>query len=124
MGLAVVIEKFGFLIFDPTFVSFDFWNETLLEYLLIFEKSEFKKLYNNKLESCLAGLAGFMATLSWFYAFTLMQASFVRALGQIEIFFSYLSSKYLFKEKLKFSEILGIMIFVSGVMLMLITRVD
>ena len=55
---------------------------------------------------------------------TLMQASFVRALGQIEIFFSYLSSKYLFKEKLKFSEILGIMIFVSGVMLMLITRVD
>ena len=81
-------------------------------------------MYNNKLESCLAGLAGFMATLSWFYAFTLMQASFVRALGQIEIFFSYLSSKYLFKEKLKFSEILGIMIFVSGVMLMLITRVD
>ncbi len=93
-------------------------------YLLIFERSEFKKLYNNKLESCFAGFAGFMATMSWFYAFTLMQASFIRALGQIEIFFSYLSSKYLFKEKLKFSEILGIIIFVSGVMLMLITKVD
>ena len=72
-------------------------------YLLIFERSEFKKLYNNKLESCFAGFAGFMATMSWFYAFTLMQASFIRALGQIEIFFSYLSSKYLFKEKPKFS---------------------
>jgi drug/metabolite transporter (DMT)-like permease len=93
-------------------------------YLLIFERSEFKKLYNNKLESCFAGFAGFMATMSWFYAFTLMQASFIRALGQIEIFFSYLSSKYLFKEKPKFSEILGIIIFVSGVMLMLITKVD
>ena len=65
-----------------------------------------------------------MATMSWFYAFTLMQASFIRALGQIEIFFSYLSSKYLFKEKPKLSEILGIIIFVSGVMLMLITKVD
>jgi drug/metabolite transporter (DMT)-like permease len=53
-----------------------------------------------------------------------MQASFIRALGQIEIFFSYLSSKYLFKEKPKFSEILGIIIFVSGVMLMLITKID
>jgi drug/metabolite transporter (DMT)-like permease len=82
-------------------------------YLLIFERTEFKKLYNNKLESCFAGFAGFMATMSWFYA-----------LGQIEIFFSYLSSKYLFKEKPKFSEILGIIIFVSGVMLMLITKVD
>ena len=93
-------------------------------YLLIFERSEFKKLYNNKLESCFAGFAGFMATMSWFYAFTLMQASFIRALGQIEIFFSFLSSKYLFKEKPTLSEILGIIIFVSGVILMLLTKVD
>ena len=91
-------------------------------YLFIFERSEFKKLYNNKFESCLAGFAGFMATMTWFYAFTLVQASFVRALGQVEIFFSYLSSKYFFKEKVTISEIVGILIFVSGVMLMLLTK--
>ena len=93
-------------------------------YLFIFERSEFKKLYNNKFESCLAGFAGFMATMTWFYAFTLVQASFVRALGQVEIFFSYLSSKYLFKEKITISEIVGILIFVSGVMLMLLTKMN
>ena len=91
-------------------------------YLIVFERSEFKKLYNNKFECCLAGFAGFMATMSWFYAFTLVQASFVRALSQIEIFFSYLSSKYLFKEKITFSEIVGIIIFVTGVMVMLLTK--
>ena len=91
-------------------------------YLIFFERSEFKKLYNNKFECCLAGFAGFMATMSWFYAFTLVQASFVRALGQIEIFFSYLSSKYLFKEKITLSEIIGIIIFVTGVLLMLLTK--
>ena len=91
-------------------------------YLIVFERSEFKKLYNNKFECCLAGFAGFMATMSWFYAFTLVQASFVRALGQIEIFFSYLSSKYLFKEKITLSEIIGIIIFVTGVLLMLLTK--
>jgi drug/metabolite transporter (DMT)-like permease len=81
------------------FIGLVIQTSIITVYLLIFERSEFKKLYNNKFESCLAGLAGFMATLSWFYAFTLMQASFIRAFGQIEIFFSYLSSKYFFKEK-------------------------
>ena len=93
-------------------------------YLCIFERSEFKKFYDNKFESCLAGFAGFMATMSWFFAFTLIQASFVRALGQVEIFFSYLSSKYLFKEKITISEIVGILIFVSGVAIMLLTKMN
>ena len=62
--------------------------------------------------------------MSWFFAFTLIQASFVRALGQIEIFFSFLSSKYFFKEKIKISEIIGILIFVSGVAIMLLTKTN
>ena len=63
----------------------------------------------------LIGIGGFFASLSWFYAFTLIQASFVRAVGQIELLFSYFSSKYLFKEKVKLTEILGIVVFVIGV---------
>ena len=91
-------------------------------YLLIFEKSEFKKLYSNKFECGLAGLSGFLATLSWFYAFTLTQSSFVRAVGQVEILFSFISSKYLFKEKLSKIELFGILIFILGVSLMLLTK--
>ena len=56
-------------------------------------------------------------------AFTLIQASFVRAVGQIELLFSYFSSKYLFKEKVKLTEILGIVVFVIGVTILLISRV-
>ena len=93
-------------------------------YLFIFERSEFKKFRDNKLESCLAGLAGFLATLSWFFAFTFIQASFVRALGQVEIFFSFMSSKYFFKEKITAIEIIGIIIFVIGVTLMLLTKTN
>ena len=95
----------------------------LLLYLFIFERSEFKKLYNNKLESSLAGFAGFMASISWFYAFTLIQASFVRALGQVELIFSYISSKYLFKEKIKKIEIIGILTFVIGLIILLYNKV-
>ena len=91
-------------------------------YLFIFERSEFKKFRDNKLESCLAGLAGFLATLSWFFAFTFIQASFVRALGQVEIFFSFISSKYFFKEKITIIEITGILVFIVGVTVMLLTK--
>ena len=93
-------------------------------YLLVYERSEFRKFRNNKLESCLAGLTGFLATLSWFFAFTFIQASFVRALGQVEIFFSFVSSKYFFKEKITKMEIIGIIIFVFGVTMMLLTRMN
>ena len=70
----------------------------------------------------LAGLAGFLATLSWFYGFTLIQSSFVRAIGQIELLFSFISSKYMFKEKVKIIEILGIVIFVIGVLILLLSK--
>ena len=100
-----------------------FIQTTLISlYLIIFEKSQFKKLYENKYECLIAGFAGFLATLSWFYAFTLIQSSFVRAVGQIELLFSYVSSKYMFKEKVKIIEILGIIIFVVGVLILLLNK--
>ena len=104
---------FGLLI--PTII--------LTLYLLVFEKKEFRKLYNDRYDCMLIGIGGFFASLSWFYAFTLIQASFVRAVGQIELLFSYFSSKYLFKEKLKLTEILGIFVFVIGVTILLLSRV-
>ena len=93
-------------------------------YLVVFERSEFRKFLENKFEIFLAGLSGFLATLSWFFAFTLIQASFVRALGQIEIFFSYVSSKYLFKEKITLIEILGVLTFIAGATILLLTKTN
>ena len=104
---------FGLLI--PTII--------LTIYLLLFEKKEFKKLYNDKYDCMLIGIGGFFASLSWFYAFTLIQASFVRAVGQIELLFSYFSSRYFFKEKVRVTEIIGIIIFVIGVTILLFSRI-
>ena len=91
-------------------------------YLLYFEKSEFKKMYQNKFQCIAAGFCGFVTTLSWFYAFTLVQAAIVRAVGQIELLFSYIASRYYFKEKIKFIEVIGILIFAIGVMIILFAK--
>ena len=91
-------------------------------YLLCFEKSEFRKMYQNKFQCIAAGFCGFVTTLSWFYAFTLVQAAIVRAVGQIELLFSYIASRYYFKEKIKFIEVIGILIFAIGVMIILFAK--
>ena len=114
--------------FDKAFMTVFFaliiQTTVITIYLVIFERSEFKKFLENKFEIFLAGLSGFLATLSWFFAFTLIQASFVRALGQIEIFFSYVSSKYLFKEKITLIEILGVLTFIAGATILLLTKTN
>ena len=88
-------------------------------YLVFFEKDQFKKIKNNFQLSCLAGLFGFLATFFWFYSFSIIHAAFVRAVGQVELIFSYLSSRFLFKEKIRIIEIVGIIIFATGISLVL-----
>ena len=91
-------------------------------YLLIFEITEFKKIKSNIKLSSLAGFFGFSATISWFYSFSLVQAALVRAVGQIELLFSYVSSRFMFKEKVRYIEIFGIIIFIFGLILVIFNK--
>ena len=121
LTLENISSNFGKAI-SALFIGLFIQTLILTIYLIFFEKSEFKKLYYDKYECFLTGIAGFLASLSWFYAFTLIQSSFVRAVGQIELLFSYFSSRYMFKEKVKITEIIGIIIFVIGVTILLFSR--
>ncbi len=91
-------------------------------YLLFFEIKQFHKIRSNMKLSFLAGLFGFAATVFWFYSFSLVQAAFVRTVGQIELLFSYCSSRLLFNEKIKLVEIAGIVIFVFGLIIVLLNK--
>ena len=104
------------------FVAVVFQSVIMTIYIFIFEIEQFKKMYEHKEQCILAGLSGFLATISWFYAFALMQAAIVRAVGQVELLFSYIASRYYFKEEIKIEEIIGILIFVLGVLIILTTK--
>ena len=133
LGLSVVLYRGATLSlteFDSKFekalctLFFGVTFQTILMtiYIYLFEKGEFKKLYEHRYQCLTAGFCSFVGTLSWFYAFSLIQSSFVRALGQIELLFSYFSSTLFFKEKVKLIEIIGILIFVTGVTIMLVFK--
>ena len=68
------------------------------------------------------GLMSLGGSICWFTAFTLQNASYVNALGQVEVILSLLASVFFFREKISRREILGIaLITLSVLVLVLVT---
>ena len=133
LALSVVFYRGSLEFLEFTYKNFDralltLFAATIIQtslitlYLLLFEISEFKKIKSNIKLSSLAGFFGFSATISWFYSFSLVQAALVRAVGQIELLFSYISSRFMFKEKIRYIEIFGIIIFIFGLILVIFNK--
>lgn len=58
----------------------------------------------------LIGLTSMGGSLCWFIAFSLQNAAYVKAVGQVELVFSFLASTLFFKEKVTRREIAGIVV--------------
>ena len=67
----------------------------------------------------LVGLASMIGSFCWFSAFTLQNATYVNALGQIELIFSIAASVLFFREKISVRELGGIGILLASIMLLL-----
>ncbi len=61
------------------------------------------------------GLAGLLGSLGWFVAFSLMNAAYVRSLGQVEVLFSIAASVLFFRERITGRELAGMALIVAGV---------
>lgn len=72
--------------------------------------------------SGLVGLAGALASVGWFTAMTIQNAAYVRALGQIELVFTFISSHFLFRERTKALELIGIALVIGGILLLVLAR--
>lgn len=68
------------------------------------------------------GLAGAAASACWFSAMALINVSYVRALGQIELVLSFAVSFLWFKEKTTRSEVIGVSILTAGIVVVLLSR--
>jgi drug/metabolite transporter (DMT)-like permease len=66
--------------------------------------------------STLAGMMGALASIGWLTAMALRPAVDVRTLGLVEVLFSYLVSRRLFREKISRNELLGLMLVGAGVL--------
>jgi drug/metabolite transporter (DMT)-like permease len=88
--------------------------------LALREFEEFKKVFIYWRPACLVGISGGLASIGWFSAFTLQNASYVRALGQIELIFTFILTVFLFREKVSKAEIIGIVLIMGSIIILLI----
>jgi drug/metabolite transporter (DMT)-like permease len=63
----------------------------------------------------LVGLVGASASFGWFMAMTLQQAALVKAVAQIEMIFTFISSVFIFKEQINRIEVIGCLLIISGI---------
>lgn len=66
-----------------------------------------------------AGLAGAVSSIGWFTAMTIQNAAYVRALGQIELLFTFAAGVLIFKERSSRLEVAGILLVTAGIIILI-----
>jgi drug/metabolite transporter (DMT)-like permease len=72
--------------------------------------------------SGLVGMTGMLGSVGWFTAMTLQNAAYVRALGQIELVFTFAASYLAFRERLSRSEFGGIVLVTIGILILIFSH--
>lgn len=67
-----------------------------------------------------AGICGFAASACWFMAMTIQNAAYVRALGQVELVFTFAASWFIFKERSKPAEVVGVLLICGGIVVLVL----
>ena len=88
----------------------------MLIWMLWKDKREIVQVLVTWRSSSLVGIAGVLGSAGWFTAMTLQQVAYVRALGQIELVFTFMASWLLFRERVNAMELAGCLLIVSGIL--------
>ena len=91
-------------------------------YLAIREPGQLGASLRSWKTSGLVGVTGVLGSACWFTAMTIQNVAYVRALGQIELVFTFAASYIFFKERINLAEFLGILAVVAGIVVLLIGR--
>ncbi len=88
-------------------------------YLLAREPGELTRTWRHWRVAVWIGLIGMVASAGWFTAMTLKNAAVVRAVGQVELLFTVVTSTWLLGERLKRREVAGMALVVAGILLLI-----
>ncbi|MEG9498819.1 DMT family transporter [Mannheimia indoligenes] len=89
----------------------------LVAYLAIFQPDTLRKFFRFPKLGILTSLFSFLGSFGWFNAMSLNHVAFVKTLGQVEIFFILGISYFVFKERLKIQDLIGLILVVIAAIL-------
>lgn len=91
-------------------------------YLARRDRPQLGKVWHNWRSSVWVGIFSVLGSAGWALAMTLENAALVRAVGQIELVFTFISSRLVLKERPSLGEWIGSLLVIGGVVLILVTR--
>ena len=89
-------------------------------YLKIFEVGELSRVWQNRGKGTLVGIASMLGSAGWFTAMTLQNVAYVRAVGQVELIFTFLTAILIFRESIRWTELLGTALIIAGILFLLV----
>lgn len=84
------------------------------------DRAEFARIARSWKPSLFTGFAGASASFGWFMAMTLQQAAMVKALGQVEMLFTFAASVFVFRERINRIETAGCILIVAGIVVLVL----
>lgn len=91
-------------------------------YLVWREPRQLREVLSLWRPAALVGLMSVLGSAGWFMAMTLQNAAYVRALGQVELVFTLLVSRFAFREPPTLRELAGMALIAGGVVALLTGR--
>jgi len=91
-------------------------------YLLLREPGQMTATLRHWRPALAVGVTGFFGSVGWFTAFALQNAAYVRAVGQIELVFTFIASVVFFREKTKPLELFGILLIIAAILILILGR--
>jgi drug/metabolite transporter (DMT)-like permease len=85
-------------------------------WLALREPDSLRKAFTTWRSSCWVGTLSACGSACWFVAFALTDVAVVRAVGQVEIVFTLLFSRFYLKETLRRGDVAGLVLVVAGVL--------
>ena len=92
----------------------------MLIYIRVKEPGQITKILQSWKVASVVGASGALGSVGWFTAMTIQNVAYVRALGQIELVFTFIASVVFFKESSTKGEVFGIVLIVAGILLLLL----
>ena len=130
LGLSVVLFRAaslslgldGFLLASAFTLAVVLTLQTALMGLIIAwrEPGQLSLVLRHWRPAVLVGISGGLASIGWFSAFTLENATHVRALGQIELLFTFAATVLFFREKVTRAEVIGIILITGAILIILL----
>ncbi|MBR0661472.1 EamA family transporter [Neoroseomonas oryzicola] len=91
-------------------------------WLVATERSSIPQLFSTWRSSAQVGALSACGSACWFTGFAYAPVALVRAVGQVEILFTLLFSRFFLKERMKRTDVIGALTVVAGVVLVLLGR--